>query len=298
VTQPAVNNESQKIRYLQFSALIAASIAIWWRPLVATGRIAASTEAHTHILLVLPLSLALIYFENGNRTTRFATSWFGIGFLIAALAIRMLPEIILFPANDGVSIGMFGLVVWWIGSVTVCFGAEILRVLSFQLCFLFLLVPFPEPVLKEMTEFMQRASAWAAAILFHLAGVPGTRDGVLISIPGLTIEVAQECSSIRSSMMLLLITLILAYLFLDTWWRKTLLILAVIPLSIAKNALRIFTIPELGTRVDPSYLHGKLHHHGGILFLGLAVIAILLLLWVLRKGDARNLPCEAAFSGQ
>ena len=68
---------------------------------------------------------------------------------------------------------------------------------------------------------------------------------------------------------------------------KLCLLLAAIPLSVAKNGLRIFTIAELGTRVDPGFLDGKLHHHGGIIFFGLSVVAVVALLWILRRTEFR-----------
>jgi len=106
-----------------------------------------------------------------------------------------------------------------------------------------------------------------------------------VSIPGLDIEVARDCSSIRSSLMLVVTTMVLAHLFLRSGWRKALLALAAIPLSVAKNGLRIFTIAELGTRIDPGFLNGKLHHNGGILFFGLSVVAVGVLLWILRRTE-------------
>jgi exosortase len=124
-------------------------------------------------------------------------------------------------------------------------------------------------------------------LLFRFFTVPVVRDGIIISIPGLTIEVAQECSSIRSSTLLIVIALILAHLFLHSRWRKILIVLAAIPLSIAKNAIRIFTIAELGTRVNPSFLHGTLHRQGGIVFLSLALLMLVVLLWILRKSEMR-----------
>jgi exosortase/archaeosortase family protein len=53
-------------------------------------------------------------------------------------------------------------------------------------------------------------------------------------------------------------TMVLAHPFLRSWWRKALLIAAAIPLTLAKNGLRIFVIAELGTRVDPGFLNGNL----------------------------------------
>jgi hypothetical protein len=61
-----------------------------------------------------------------------------------------------------------------------------------------------------------------------------------------------------------------------------------IPLSIAKNGVRIFTIAMLGTHVDPGFLHGTLHRKGGILFFLLALFAVLLLLWLLSRGEPVN----------
>jgi len=81
--------------------------------------------------------------------------------------------------------------------------------------------------------------------------------------------------------------MVLAHLFLRSLWRKALLIAAAIPLSVAKNGLRIVTIGELGTRVDPDFLNGKLHHDGGIVFFGIAVVAVGALLWMLRRTELR-----------
>jgi exosortase len=178
--------------------------------------------------------------------------------------------------------------VWWIASVVTCFGTRTLRPFLFPLSFLFLMVPIPQSVLRPIIEFLQYQSAFAARIFFRMAGIPATQDGIMVSIPGLDIEVAHECSSIRSSMILIVITLVFAQVFLRSWWRKALLLAAAIPLSVAKNGLRIFTIGDLGTRVDPAFLTGKLHHHGGVIFLGISVVWMMVLLWLLRRTESRT----------
>jgi exosortase len=126
-----------------------------------------------------------------------------------------------------------------------------------------------------------------AALLFRAVGEPVQQDGILLSLPKLDIEVAKECSSIRSSCLLVITTMVLAHLFLRSWWRNLVLILLAIPLSVAKNGLRIFVIAELGTRVDPGFLDGRLHRHGGVVFLGIALGAIVVLLAILHRGETR-----------
>ena len=93
-----------------------------------------------------------------------------------------------------------------------------------------------------------------SGILFTMAGIPVTQDGTVLAIPGLTLEVAKECSSIRSSSMLVVTTMVMAHLLLRSFWGKALVTLAAIPLSIAKNGLRIFILSVLGVYVDRGIL--------------------------------------------
>jgi exosortase len=286
-------------RMLTFGFLLAASIVFWWRTLAETLRLALSNDAYTHIFLILPCSAALIYLDSKNahphnpERDRPSDSLAGAVLLVATLLSAgyarwgMTAPTDDLPNNLRLSLSIFTLVVWWISGVIFCFGTTTFRSLLFPLCFLFLIVPLPQSVLDSIVEFLQYQSAWVSRMLFRAIGVPATQDGIMVFIPGLNIEVARECSSIRSSLILIVITLILAQLFLRSWWRKTLLVAAAIPLSVAKNGLRIFTIGELGTRVDPAFLNGKLHHNGGVIFLSIAVACMLLLLWILQATESR-----------
>jgi exosortase/archaeosortase family protein len=79
--------------------------------------------------------------------------------------------------------------------------------------------------------------------------------------------------------------MVLAQLLLRSPWRKALVIALAVPLSVAKNGLRIFTIAMLGTRVDPGYLTGRLHHQGGIVFFAIILAAVFALIRILRKRE-------------
>ena len=98
----------------------------------------------------------------------------------------------------------------------------------------------------------------AASVLFSAVGIPVMHDGVRLSIPGLTLEVATECSSIRSSFILVVTAMVLAHLLLRAFWRKALVVMLALPLAVAKNGLRLFSIAILGTRVNPEFLTGRL----------------------------------------
>ncbi|MGA2965470.1 MAG: exosortase/archaeosortase family protein [Terriglobales bacterium] len=280
-------------RALGFAALAAVSLVFWWRPLAMTLGLALERDAYTHILLILPLSAGLIYVGakcGGGKALRIEDQpSFKGGAVLLALALLMggYARWGMGRATGDVRVwlGMFALVTWWIGSVVFWFGWRMLRAFALPLCFLFLLAPVPEGVLNALVRWLQYGSAWTATLLFRAVGEPVQRSGIFVSLAQLNIEVAEECSSIRSSCLLAITTIVLAQLFLRSWWRKALLIAAAIPLSVAKNGLRIFTIAELGTRVDPGFLNGRLHHEGGIVFLGIAVAAVVAMLWALRRTE-------------
>ncbi|MGO9539077.1 MAG: exosortase/archaeosortase family protein [Terriglobales bacterium] len=272
--------------------LLAVSITLGWRPLLDTFTLALREDQYTHIILILPLSAALILSEWRSLRPMVARN-FRTGFPLLVIAVLLVGVVkwrsATLPSDVRLSIEMFALVLSWIAAFVLCFGSRVSRSVLFPLCFLFGLVPFPQVVLNEIVDLLQQGSAIAAYALFVAVGVPATQNGILVTIPGLTVEVAQECSSIRSSSMLLVTTMVLAHVLLRSPWRKLLAIVFAVFLSVAKNGLRIFTIAMLGTRVDPAFLTGRLHRQGGIVFFMIALIAVFVLLWIFRKGEKTSL---------
>jgi exosortase len=274
--------------YVRFALLSLVSLAIGWHALVATFALALGNDAYTHIFLILPISVALIALEWRSRHAQ-ARPNLGAGLALLGFAV-LLGSIAggwRRPASANaefqLSIGMLALVIWWIGAFIGCFGARTTRMFVFPLGFLLWLVPCPEFALNQVVSFLQRGSASAAHLLFSVAHVPVAQDGVVLTLPGITLEVAKECSSIRSSMMLLITGMVLAQLLLRTPWAKVLVTLAVIPFAIAKNGLRVFVLAMLEMYVDPSYLNGRLHHNGGILFFLVSLGGLLVLLWLTAR---------------
>jgi exosortase len=270
-----------------FALLLAVSLGVVWHPLLATFALALRSDEYTHLLLIVPISASLIFAERDalkaglDPAIGFGSSLWAIAILIACCS-RWIGSL---SGDIQLSLAMLAVVISWIGSFVFCFGARVARLFVFPLCFLFWLVPIPALALSKIVAFWQHGSATSASLLFSAFGVPVAQDGIFLSIPGLTLEVAQECSSLRSSLMLVVTSMVLAHLFLHSFWRKALVVLVAIPLSIVKNGVRIFTIAMLGTRVDPGFLHGNLHHHGGIVFFLLALFALVLLLWFLSRGE-------------
>lgn len=274
---------------LLFCALSAIFCVLWWSPLAATFSLSTHNDQYTHILLILPISVALILLDWNPKDVSTRPSIPVASLMLAALLANfILGRNLTLSTDILLSLRMLAFVICCTAAFVLCFGPRAFRNSSFPLLFLLWLVPFPDLVVNAIVSSLQYSSAATAHAIFIFARVPVEQRGLLIHIPDLTLEVAPECSSIRSSLVLIVTTMVLAHLLLRTWWRKLLLVVLAIPLAIAKNGLRIFVLGFLAIRVDRSYLTGRLHHQGGFIFFLTALAGIFLALWILRSGERKG----------
>jgi exosortase len=187
--------------------------------------------------------------------------------------------------NLPLSLATLGLVLIWIGGFLYFYGLDSARKALFSLLFLLLMVPLPDRVLAWTIHLLQQGSTELSYILFNVLGVPVFRQGFVLSLPTVTIEVAAECSGIRSSIALLITCLLAAHFYLRTRWKMLAFLLLVFPLALIKNAVRIVTLTLLSIYVDPSFLRGSLHRDGGFVFFGMALLLLLPILVLLQRSE-------------
>ena len=184
-----------------------------------------------------------------------------------------------------VSLLMLAAFLVWLGSFALFFGVRAFRAACFPLFFLLFMVPIPEPALSKIIYFLQAGSSDMVEVFFRIAGVPYLRQGFIFELPGVAIRVAEECSGIRSSLALLITTVLASHFFLRTNWKRMLLCAVVVPIVIFKNGLRIATLSILAIYVNPGFLYGRLHHQGGFVFFVIALLPMALVLRLLQKGE-------------
>jgi exosortase len=271
------------------SLLLGVGILLYAIPLAGLFRAAFRDETFSYIVFIPPVSLYLIYEE---RKRIFTAKY---GSLLPGIVLVSLGAL-LFLAAGNVSVGSsipverFGLhalsaVLFFCGVFGLIVGTGGLRAACFPLLFLFFTIPIPEGILKPIVRFLQAGSAEAAYWMIRAVGVPVFRDGFIFTLPGLTVEVAEQCSGIRSGLSLFLVGILAGRIFLKSGWRRLALAAAVVPITIAKNGVRIVTITLLGAYVDRQVLSGPLHKAGGIPFFGVALVMLAVVLWALRRGD-------------
>jgi exosortase C (VPDSG-CTERM-specific) len=158
----------------------------------------------------------------------------------------------------------------------------------FPLVFLYFMAPIPEALAHGLRMALQHGSAGVSEALFWVTGTPVYREGLTFYLPGLTIQVAEECSGIHSSLVLFITSLVAGFLFLQKAWSRTLLALLVIPLGLLRNGIRVVTITLLSLHVDPGIIDGPLHHRGGPFFFILSMGMLVAILWGLRRSERQR----------
>lgn len=265
-------------RHASFVAFIAVSSLAFCKTLSALVTYSLHNESSSHIVLIPVIAFFLLYL---GRQTVFSITSTSIG---SGISLALGGVILYWLANRGplpregnwlLTLETLSLVLVWVGGFLLCYGFVALRAGAFPLLFLLLMVPLPDVVLDRAIYALQEGSTEIAYLIFQAVGTPVVRHGFLLSVPGVTIEVARECSSIRSSVALFITCLLAAHLYLRTSWKVILLALLSVPLSVIKNGIRIATLTLLSIYVDPGFLTGRLHHEGGFVFF----LVALLILW-------------------
>lgn len=252
---------------------------------------AADSELYSYILLIPFISGYLVWQNRrslppGSPPARKAA----VGFLLAGTVVMVVYWLFLrsrwkLAEDDYLAVMMVSFLLFFFGAGCLFLGRARLRAVLFPLGFLIFMVPLPAAVVGGIESFLQSGSAAVAQGFFRLAGTPFLQDGLVFQLPGITIQIARECSGIHSSLALFITSLLASYLLLRTPWKRAVFILAVIPLGILRNGFRVFTIGELCVHIGPHMVDSPIHHKGGPIFFVLSLLPLGLLLVLLYKSE-------------
>jgi exosortase C (VPDSG-CTERM-specific) len=286
-------------RFWSAACFVIVLLAAFGQPLLALANYAAHSALHSHILLIPFVSAYLLYIRRDQLPRRYvADLQLGIVLLAGGLGVLLFTYWLNFAGRalaDNYYLVLLTL------SFLCClaaggfffFGRDWMRAAAFPIAYLIFMVPMPDAMADALETASKYASAEVANLFFHLSGTPFLRAGLIFQLPNITIEVAQECSGIRSSWVLFITSVLAANLFLKSSWRRLVLVALVIPLGILRNGFRILVIGVLCVNIGPQMIHSVIHRRGGPVFFVLSLIPFLLLLWWLCKGEIRVRKAES-----
>jgi exosortase len=293
VETTALSNSNTAVtkRWLLFAGWIVLSSLLFTGPLVAFVRTSLSNDDASYLVLIPFISAWVLFVERHKILLDLSyDKVFGSTFLFLAICATLASRLAGGVASLGLQLSgyILSLVLFWVAGFALLFGKAASKAGYFSLLFLFLMVPLPNFLLDHVIYLLQVGSAWITGAFFDLLGVPALREGLVFHLARVNIEVAKECSGIRSSMALLILALLVAHFRLKSFGNKTLFVACGLFMMILKNGIRIATLTLLAVYVDPSFLIGRLHHEGGIVFFVLGLLLLLPVLLLLQTRESRR----------
>lgn len=209
-----------------------------------------------------------------------------IGFISFAVAWNLRASNYPISHNDYLVLLAFSFVCFIAAGAFLFLGCKWMRAAAFPIAFLIFFVPLPDAAADYLENASKLGSAEVANLLFAATGTPVLREGTVFQLPGIAVEVAKECSGIRSSLVLFITSLLASYMFLSSGWRRAALVGAVIPLGLLRNGFRILVVALLCVEFGPQMINSPIHRRGGPVFFAASLVPLFLLLWWLRRGEA------------
>lgn len=157
-------------------------------------------------------------------------------------------------------------------------GSALLRAMAFPIAFLLFAIPIPVVIYNEIVFPLQFiASKFATRTLEVLNLFPIMREGNVLILPGMRLEVVEACSGIRSLMSLLALAAGYGYVVERSVAVRWFLVLAMVPLAIVSNGMRIMITAIMAHYIGPRAAEGFMHEFSGWVIFVVATILFLLL---------------------
>jgi exosortase C (VPDSG-CTERM-specific) len=278
-------------RFSACAAFVVLLTLLFIQPLARLAFYAADSNLDSYILLVPFVAGYLLYIQRGQLPTVCRRSIVGtvtlgaIGLAALAAGVTWKGSLSL---NDHLALMALAYVSFVAASGFLFLGAKWMAAAAFPVSFLIFLVPLPDAAVTWLENASVVASAEAAALYFGIAGTSLVRHGTVFELPGIVLQVAQQCSGIRSSWVLVITSLLASHMFLKSPWRRLVLVAFVIPLGILRNGFRILVIGLLCVHIGPQMIDSPIHHHGGPIFFALSLVPLFLLALWLRHGEQQR----------
>jgi len=223
---------------------------------------------------VVPLIAAWLVWQRKEIVERLPLkpSWWGFAVMLGALGILLLGIFgaELFLSRSSFIFLLAGLVIFFAGWAQ-------FRALIFPWAFLFLMVPIPTILMNTVTLPLQFLASDLATALLRLVGVPVLREGNVIQLPTMSLEVVEACSGIRSLVSLITLAVVYSYLLEKNNWVRVVLVVSALPIAIAANGLRIMGTGLAGIYWSPDKAQGFFHEFSGWVIFVLSLLMLLAL---------------------
>ena len=253
----------------------------WW----------SNREEYSHGFLI-PLITAYLIWQRTDKLTQteFTGSWIGVALVVFGLFLFFLGEL-----STIYTVVQYGFVIVVIGVAWAYLGTAAFKIVAIPLALLFFMVPFPNFIYNNLSSQLQLISSEIGVAVIRLFGISVFLEGNVIDLGTYRLQVVEACNGLRYLFPLMTLGLIVAYLYHAEMWKRVIIFLSTIPITILMNSFRIGVIGVMVEHWGQSMAEGFLHDfEGWVIFM--ACFGILFLeMWALMRLTKDKRPLKEVF---
>lgn len=274
----------------QVVVLAALFITAYWVPLRSMASIWMGDGDYSYGFMI-PLVSAYLLWEKRKvlSTIPVRSAWGGLPVLLLFILLSLYGIL----GSSG-NVAMPSVPVLVLLFTLFCFGIEAVKRLMLPLGFLFFMIPVPSVIERHLGLHLKAISTHLGGAFIALCNVPVNVSGNIIDLGVTQLQVVDACSGMRYIFPLLALGFLYVHFFERVLWKRSVCVLATIPLGILFNALRIGITGVLTDRFGPSVAQGFFHDLSGWVIFVFAFLMLFVISRVLRRfpprPGAENLP--------
>jgi exosortase len=253
------------------AALTAGFVVVYWQVLVRLVDAWTNDGNYSHGFLIIPLVCYLVWERRARlRETAVRPSWFGL--VVFAGGILLLLAGLL---GSEMFVSRVSLIVTLTGTVLFLFGWSHLRILTFPIAMLFLMIPIPAIIFNQIAFPLQLLASRVGESAIAASNIPVLREGNVLILANTSLEVAEACSGIRSLVSLITLGIVYGYFVDSRPWVRVLIVASAIPVAIFSNGARVAGTGMAAHWIGPQAAEGFLHEFSGLVVFVVAFLLIL-----------------------
>ncbi|MCP5299937.1 MAG: VPLPA-CTERM-specific exosortase XrtD, partial [Chromatiaceae bacterium] len=204
----------------------------------------------------VPVLVAFFVWQKKNDLAKvhLQMSWSGVLLTVVGLLIVAFGEL-----GTLYVMVQYGFVVTLHGIALALLGWQGYRLVAPPLALLFFAVPLPNFLYNNLSASLQLVSSKIGVWVVRSFGISVFLEGNVIQLATMKLQVAEACSGLRYLFPLMAVGFIVAYMYRAPMWKRAVLFLSTIPITVLMNSIRIgligVSVEYWGSEMAEGFLH-------------------------------------------